>query len=129
LADTATDLTVDSHGQARVPLSFAELLRNRRDLVVRHPDLNRNHPRLKPWHSGVEVKASVNRNGDIMPGSCNEPANITDNISVSGLVALFCNPHLFWVFLRGWKYPLRFHGGFWRPHRLTGYFLETKLVR
>ena len=47
LADTATDLPVDPHGQAHVPLSFAELLRNRRDLVVRHPDLNRNHPRLK----------------------------------------------------------------------------------
>jgi len=62
LADTAADLPVEPHGPrilwdlrcattSRVlPLSFAELLRNRRDLVVRHPDLNPDHKKagLKP---------------------------------------------------------------------------------
>ena len=42
-------------GKPVAPLSFAELLRNRRDLVVRHPALNRIHPRLKPWLSADGV--------------------------------------------------------------------------
>ena len=46
-------------GKPVAPLSFAELLRIRRDLVVRHPDFNRIHPRLKPWLSAVGVKKYV----------------------------------------------------------------------
>ena len=38
------------------PLSFADSLREWRDLVVRHPDRHRIHPRLKPWLSVVGVK-------------------------------------------------------------------------
>jgi hypothetical protein len=38
------------------PLSFADSLRERRDLVVRHPDRNRIHPRLKPFLSAAGVK-------------------------------------------------------------------------
>jgi hypothetical protein len=43
-------------GKPVAPLSFADSLRERRDLVVRHPDHNRIHPRLKPWLSAVGVK-------------------------------------------------------------------------
>ena len=35
--------------KSAVPLSFAGLLRNRRDFVVGHPTLRRIDPRLKPW--------------------------------------------------------------------------------
>jgi len=42
-------------GKPVAPLSFADSLRERRDLVVRHPDRNRIHPRLKPWLSVVGV--------------------------------------------------------------------------
>ena len=40
------------------PLSFAVLLRERRDLVARHPDRNPDHKTsgLKPWLSAVGVK-------------------------------------------------------------------------
>jgi len=37
------------------PLSFADSLRERRDLVARHPDRQRIHPRPKPWLSAVGV--------------------------------------------------------------------------
>jgi len=40
-------------------LSFADLLRERRDLVERHPDRTRIHPRLKPWLSAVGVKPFI----------------------------------------------------------------------
>jgi hypothetical protein len=43
-------------GKPVAPLSLAELLRNRLDLVVRHPALNRIHPWLKPWLSAGGVK-------------------------------------------------------------------------
>ncbi|MBN1227424.1 MAG: hypothetical protein JXA79_10560, partial [Deltaproteobacteria bacterium] len=35
---------------------FADSLRERRGLVVRHPDYRSIHPRLKPWLSAVGVK-------------------------------------------------------------------------
>ena len=40
------------------PLSFADSLRKRRDLVARHPDHNPDHKGsgLKPWLSAVGVK-------------------------------------------------------------------------
>jgi hypothetical protein len=43
-------------GEPGAPLSFADSLREQRDLVARHPDPNRIYPRLKPWLSadGVE---------------------------------------------------------------------------
>jgi len=37
------------------PLSFADSLSERRDLVARHPDRQRIHPRLKPWLPVVGV--------------------------------------------------------------------------
>jgi len=42
-------------GKPVAPLSFADSLRERRDLVVRHPDRNPDHKRsgLKPWLSAV----------------------------------------------------------------------------
>ena len=43
-------------GKPVAPLSFADSLRERRDLVVRHPDGRRIHPRLKPWRSAVGAK-------------------------------------------------------------------------
>jgi len=42
-------------GKPVAPISFADSLRERRDLVARHPDRNRIHPRLKPWLSAVGV--------------------------------------------------------------------------
>jgi hypothetical protein len=43
------------------PLSFADSLRERRDLVARHPDRNPDHKRsgLKPWLSAVGVKPFI----------------------------------------------------------------------
>ena len=47
---------VEPHGQARgTTLGFADSLRERRGLVVRHPDYRRIHPRLKTWLSAVGV--------------------------------------------------------------------------
>ncbi|MBW2566697.1 MAG: hypothetical protein JRE24_07415 [Deltaproteobacteria bacterium] len=43
-------------GKPVAPLSFADSLRERRDLVARHPDHNCIHPRLKPWLSAVGAK-------------------------------------------------------------------------
>ena len=40
-------------GKPVAPLSFADSLRERRDLVVRHPDRKRSG--LKPWLSAVGV--------------------------------------------------------------------------
>jgi hypothetical protein len=34
-------------------------------------------------------QTGVNRNGDIIPGSFNEPADITDKIAGNGLVVFF----------------------------------------
>jgi len=46
-------------GKPVAPLSFAASLRERRDLVERHPDRSPDHKRsgLKPWLSAVGVKA------------------------------------------------------------------------
>jgi len=46
-------------GKPVAPLSFADSLRERRDLVSRHPDRQRIHPRLKPGLSAVGVKVVV----------------------------------------------------------------------
>ena len=46
-------------GEPVAALSFADLLRERRDLVERHPDRTRIHPRLKPWLSAVGVKPFI----------------------------------------------------------------------
>ena len=48
-------------GKPVAPLSFADSLRERRDLVVRHPDRNPDHKRsgLKPWLSAVGVKSQI----------------------------------------------------------------------
>ncbi|MCD4717936.1 MAG: hypothetical protein K8R45_14500 [Desulfobacterales bacterium] len=42
------------------PLSSADSLRERRDLLVRHPDRDSIHPRLKPWLSAVGVNLNLN---------------------------------------------------------------------
>jgi len=42
-------------GKPVAPLSFVNSLRERRDLVARHPDRQRIHPRLKPWLSAIGV--------------------------------------------------------------------------
>jgi len=47
------------------PLSFADSLRERRGLVVRHPDYRRIHPRLKPWLSAGGAKKVIS---NTMPG-------------------------------------------------------------
>jgi len=43
------------------PISFADSLREQRDLVARHPDRNPDHKRseLKPWLSAVGVKPFI----------------------------------------------------------------------
>jgi len=46
-------------GKPVAPLSFADSLRERRDLVVRHPDRNPIYPRLKPWLSVGGVKKTA----------------------------------------------------------------------
>ncbi|MCD6298279.1 MAG: hypothetical protein J7M30_14120, partial [Deltaproteobacteria bacterium] len=46
-------------GKPVAPLSFADSLRERRDLVVRHPDRNPIYPRLKPWLSAGGVKRTA----------------------------------------------------------------------
>ena len=48
-------------GKPVVTLSFADSLRERRDLVARHPDRNPDHKRsgLKPWLSVVGVKPFI----------------------------------------------------------------------
>ena len=46
-------------GKPVAPLSFADSLRERRDLVSRHPDRQRIHPRLKPGLSAVGVKKQI----------------------------------------------------------------------
>jgi len=43
-------------GKPVAPLGFADSRRERRGLVVRHPDYRRIHLRLKPWLSAVGVK-------------------------------------------------------------------------
>jgi hypothetical protein len=56
---------VEPRGQARhiswpvepvAPLSSADSLREQRDLVARHPDRIRIHPKPKPWLSRVGAK-------------------------------------------------------------------------
>jgi len=46
---------VEPTGKPLAPLGFADSLRERRGLVVRHPDYRRIHPRLKPWLSADGV--------------------------------------------------------------------------
>jgi len=45
----------DTAGKPAAPLSLADSLRERRDLVARHPDSQRIYPRLKAWLSAVGV--------------------------------------------------------------------------
>jgi len=44
-----------------LPLSFTDSLRERRDLVARHPERQRIHPRLKPWLSAVGIKKGIKK--------------------------------------------------------------------
>jgi hypothetical protein len=46
-------------GEPGAPLSFADSLREQRDLVARHPDRIRIHPELKPLLSGVGVEPFI----------------------------------------------------------------------
>jgi hypothetical protein len=48
-------------GKPVAPLNFTDSLRERRDLVTRHPDRNPDHKRseLKPWLYAVGVKPFI----------------------------------------------------------------------
>ena len=56
-------LTICRAGKPVAPISFADSLRERRDLVARHPDRNPDHKRseLKPWLSAVGAKPFIYR--------------------------------------------------------------------
>jgi len=67
-------------GKPAAPLGFADSLRERRRLVVRHPDCRRIHPRLKPWLSAVGVK---NTNFGLYASAMINENNIFESLELS----------------------------------------------